>query len=154
MKIKKSYLSITSNKPEKQISLLARQYLLAADRCMDKKSFTYKQNFEALFVPAFVLSAFSAELSIKFILRSNNIKATGHKLKILFGKLPVDDQKEMYNLFEMQSDDFGKYLTDIDKVFEDWRYVYEENKNDQEIDPIFLRQFALGLLVVSKKYKK
>lgn len=120
---------------------LAREYLLAFNRCINVRDFTYKGVPELLVIPSIVCAAFSAEISMKVIIfESYNYQAEGHGLKNLFEKLPLKIKDNIILQIKAR-DNFESLLGEINNAFEKWRYIYE-NPRGNSIAIEFLYEFA------------
>lgn len=130
----------------------AVEYFLAGERCKEPLAFGQYSQHE-LGTPVVVLYAFSIELALKVLLgniskselqfsrEKSNISYEelniphGHKLKLLFAKLPQDSRDQLQYISakwstceqnETGRDDQKSILDGIDSAFEDWRYHFEK----------------------------
>ena len=101
-----------------------------------------------LLVPKLVNGAFSVELIIKAILVEQDIVYNNeHNLKILFEKLPLDIQNEIWGYLEEKAPEYSdetkrtNELLLMSDAFVQWRYCYE-GKSAPAFDARFLSAFA------------
>ena len=100
--------------------------------------------------PKIALLAFSCELFIKAILLCTiEMKdARGHDLKSLFEMLPDETKETFLSKWSSKYEkNFKEVLNENSRVFEQWRYAYEEEKIPAEVTDlenlaIFLKKNA------------
>jgi hypothetical protein len=88
----------------------------------------------SLFSPAIVMLAFSIELGLKAIIKSESGQDTrGHKIDELFKSLVQDSKNtitsEVCNQLKISDNEFAQLLTANATAFIDWRYFYENTRN-------------------------
>jgi DNA-binding phage protein len=121
------------------ISETANAYLLAAERCEEQRRINQNQ-VEWLLVPAVTNRAFSIELFLKEILKSDGISKKGHKLDQLFGALKQERKMQIIKQTGLDSQTFERDLRKISNAFVEWRYLFE--KNDIKIEWQFLQKLS------------
>ena len=101
-----------------------------------------------LSVPALVNGAFAVELTLKAILTKQKIEYKNeHNLKVLFDKLPLDIQKELWDFLEKKKPEYADYkkreteLIIMSDAFVKWRYCFE-GEGAPAFDTSFLSAFA------------
>ena len=79
--------------------------------------------------------ALSLELYFKYLIFAKNndlneLKKLGHKIDVLFDKVPADWKNSILDNITstMPESDFIETLKDFSEAFEIWRYVYEYNR--------------------------
>lgn len=122
-----------------QIKNTAFSFLLAADRCFEKRQLPNGQ-FQMPLVPAIVCSAFGIELCLKAIITVEKGKATGHELLKLFIKLSPQSKAALAAALCLEEKALRQKLGSISSAFVEWRYIYESQS--ASIDFEFLHQFA------------
>jgi hypothetical protein len=101
--------------------------------------------FKGSSVPPFVVNAsFSIELYLKTIHDAYGNKIRGHHLSIIYKKLPekgkeyflnaANDIRHLYKLKE--GSDIDTCIESLNEAFEQWRYLYEYDRIDTEIQSI------------------
>lgn len=109
-----------------------------------EKEIDRKDINEGIKIPQMVLQAFAAELYLKSLLFNDNTQVRGHELYDLFSQLNANIRHEIINdtikwitnLYperKITEQEFEIYLIEISKVFVDWRYVYEKESIDIDI---------------------
>ena len=115
------------------IVLIADDFYDAYLRCCEGKNPIQIDNvikYSACNVPAIVNGAFALELYFKSMLLS---ETRGHELKALFDVLSEDIKSDIKESTILQLEllawkkSFEEYLEDIDKIFEEWRYIHEKS---------------------------
>ena len=112
-------------------------FLEAYRRCMDETT----SSTEAMFIPALICAAFSAEVGIKALLLQSGKPAKGHDLLKLFNSLPAATKFEIFSNMRMEAPEFAANLRHIRDAFKDWRYMYEFN-DERFISIAFVANFA------------
>ena len=118
---------------------VSASFLEAYRRCMNGVE-TPGTNL-AMFVPALVCAAFSAEVGLKAILIHAGKSASGHDLLALFNQLPSESRDKVIQLVGMPLDLFNAHLHQAKDAFKDWRYVYEE-AGEKTVNLEFVASFA------------
>lgn len=124
------------------IANISKGFLLAAERCFEQRQLSDGQ-IQAPLVPGVVCTAFSIELSLKAVLTIENKESTGHKLNELYGKLSPDSQLVLQNSLSLRKSELWNKLTKVSKVFVKWRYIYESESIQLDID--FLKRLAVAV---------
>lgn len=94
-----------------------------------------------LIIPYMVNSAFACEIFLKALLDENKIRyGNTHELNKLFQKLPCNIKK--YFISKINVEDFQGKLKKCSKVFEEFRYLYENIYNSESIDMKFWEKFV------------
>lgn len=106
-------------------------------------------------VPAIVNLAFACELYLKGFFSG---KKSGHYLHTLFEEIPevirnVIRLECIQNGIASSEDGFNSRLLNISNAFAEWRYFYEDEKTDLELDLEFLKRFAFCLHEIKVFYK-
>ena len=116
----------------------ACNFYYAAKRClMDIK----QENIRYLVIPYMANSAFACEIFLKAIIEEKgNIYTPSHELYKLFNELLKDIKKKIKNKFKEEN--FEEKLRKCSKIFEDFRYLYENIYNSEEIDLNFWERFV------------
>ena len=113
----------------KQILNTSRSFLMAAQRCAEKRDNPAANSVSFLVAPAVVNAAFSCELSIKAILSYYKISFprgnSGHKIGCLFSHLPNVLQAKIK--MTVNTPDFCSNLQMISNSFVEWRYLFEQD---------------------------
>lgn len=117
----------------------ADSFWLAAARSFEQRRINPTQ-FQMLLIPGVVCSAFSIELGMKAILLSNGKPPKTHNLVKLFELLPSAIQDRVVGACAKTRKEFGTSLESAAKLFEEWRYVYE--LEEPQIDIQFLTKLA------------
>ena len=106
-----------------------------------------------LLVPMLVNGAFSIELTLKAILTKQEIEYKNeHNLKVLFDKLPLNIQKELWDYLEKKKPEYANTqkreaeLIIMSDAFVKWRYCYEESA--PAFDVSFLSAFANAAIYI------
>lgn len=94
--------------------------------------------------PFIVNAAFSIELYLKAINDCYGNKIRGHNLANLYNKIPADGKSyflkaatELRNRYELpQGTDINTCLESLSYAFENWRYIYEHNHIETELQSI------------------
>mgnify|MGYP000631005449 CR=1 FL=1 len=123
---------------EKQMLITARAFLKAANRCNEP---SYKEIGWAhpLIIPIVVNISFACELFMKTLLKISDDKLIGgHDLSKLFCSLPEKIQNDIIGSDDC--DRFALYLKQNSCLFEEWRYIYENQPRSINLD--FLFSFA------------
>lgn len=107
-----------------------------------------------LYVPMLVNGAFAVELILKAILTKQKIEYKNeHNLKVLFDKLPLDIQKELWDFLEKKKPEYADHkkreteLIIMSDAFVKWRYCFED-KNAPAFDSSFLSAFANAAIYI------
>lgn len=107
-----------------------------------------------LYVPMLVNGAFAVELILKAILTKQKIEYKNeHNLKVLFDKLPLDIQKELWDFLEKKKPEYAdskKRETELiimSDAFVKWRYCFEGN-GAPAFDTSFLSAFANAAIYI------
>ncbi|MFC3552500.1 HEPN domain-containing protein [Lysobacter cavernae] len=117
-------------------------FLEAYRRCMDETASSGKN--EAMFIPALVCAAFSAEVGLKALLLQAGKAARGHDLVRLFNRLPDELQLDIFGRMSMEASQFAANLNHVRDAFKDWRYMYEFN-DERFISVAFVSNFAAAV---------
>ena len=117
-------------------------FLEAYRRCMDETISSGKG--EAMFIPALVCAAFSAEVGLKALLLHAGRPARGHDLVKLFNRLTVEVQVDIFGRMGMEASQFAANLNHVREAFKDWRYMYEFN-DERSISIAFVSSFATAV---------
>ena len=117
-------------------------FLEAYRRCMDETIPSGKS--EAMFIPALVCAAFSAEVGLKALLLQAGKAARGHDLVKLFNRLPGEFQTDIFGRMGMDASQFAANLNHVREAFKDWRYMYEFN-DERSISIAFVANFAIAV---------
>jgi len=91
-------------------------------------------------VPGVVCTAFSIELGFKALIARTTPPPRIHDLKKLFEKLPQEIQDRVVTACSPTRATFDSSLAAIANVFEEWRYVYEQQT--VQLDMAFLQRLA------------
>ncbi len=123
-------------------------YFLAAERCVFDLEFG-KYPSHSVVAPKITNCAFSVELVLKTLLFCHGICVPRtHSIRKLYDRIPVDknaflqslaeDQYQMPPIPEYQMEGFAvpSTLDEIDKYFEDWRYVFEHEYLEASYDKV------------------
>lgn len=107
-----------------------------------------------LYVPMLVNGAFAVELTLKAILTKQKIEYKNeHNLKVLFDKLPLDIQKELWDFLEKKKPEYAdsqKRETELiimSDAFVKWRYCFE-GEGAPAFDTSFLSAFANAAIYI------
>ncbi len=122
-----------------QIKNTAFSFLLAADRCFEKRPLPNGQ-FQVPIVPAIVCTAFGIELCLKAIITIEKGQETGHELLKLFIKLSPQSKEALATALSLEEKTLSQKIGSISRAFIDWRYIYEEQS--KSIDYQFMHQFS------------
>lgn len=117
-------------------------FLEAYRRCMDETIQSGKN--EAMFIPALICAAFSAEVGLKALLLQAGKAAYGHDLVKLFKNLPDEVQMDIFGRMGMEAPQFAAQLSHVREAFKDWRYMYEFN-DERFISIAFVANFATAV---------
>ncbi len=105
-------------------------------------------------VPMLVNGAFSVELTLKAILTKQGIEYKNeHNLKVLFDKLPLNIQNELWDYLEKKKPEYAdtqKRETELiimSDAFVKWRYCFE-GKSAPSFDINFLSAFANAAIYI------
>lgn len=104
-------------------------------------------------ITATMLQGFAIEIGLKCILVKNAKITSGHALQDLFNGIPVDLKNEIRSSvcssINISSPEFDSLLLKNSKVFVDWRYFYEKDNLDSDIE--FLRHLLDSLKIILKR---
>lgn len=114
------------------------------------------------FTPFVVNAAFSIEVYLKTIHKMHGQERRGHSLNALYKSLPKEAKriieevahstKNNYNITE--NIEFINYLSNLDRAFEQWRYIYESDTEAIEfLKTIYIMQALDKACIVIKKSK-
>lgn len=106
-----------------------------------------------LLTPAAMNYSFSAELYLKYILIKEGKTKKGHNIKFLFHELSKESQEHIKKTINLPPFLFDKLLELNSNVFTEWRYLYEGNKGNLQVDFPFFRSLINGLISLSVKYQ-
>ncbi len=98
-----------------------------------------------LLVPAVVSTAFAVELYFKAIITLENGNARGHDLSVLFKHISATSQATLVAGVQHNHADFEKKLGAISSVFVEWRYIFEQQSANLDL------QFLTNLARESKR---
>lgn len=129
--------------PQKIINT-ANSFLLAADRALEQRSLGPGQ-LQMLLVPAVVSTAFAVELYFKAIITLENGNARGHDLSALFKLISATSQATLVAGVQHNHADFEQKLGAISSVFVEWRYIFEQQSANLDL------QFLTNLARESKR---
>jgi HEPN domain-containing protein len=118
-------------------------FLEAYRRCMEDRATQGKQ--EAMFIPALVCAAFSAEVGLKALLLQEGKAAKGHDLYELFAQLTDEHKQEIVRLVAQPIDQFQSNLRRVKDAFPEWRYFYEFN-DERSISVEFVARLANAIV--------
>lgn len=138
---------------------------------LGKKGFERKgdiENFEPQPFASIVNIAFSIELFLKYLIESNGQKGWGHDLLNLLNQLNDKQKQIIYiSIFAsyarkgkeelLKGDKMGVLLKNHSKIFEDFRYLYEDPGKLSKIgklDFAFLMDFAVIVKGVCEDERK
>ena len=116
-------------------------FLEAYRRCMTDSP----ETSEAMFIPALVCAAFSAEVGLKSLLLQAGKPVHGHDLFTLFEQLPPNSQSEIVQSVGLDPASFMANLTQIRNAFPEWRYIYEF-QTERMINVAFVANFAQAVV--------
>jgi len=100
---------------------------------------------EAMFIPALVCAAFSAEVGLKSLLLQAGKPARGHDLFALFEQLPSNNKTDIIRLVDLAPEAFLTNLAHIRDAFPEWRYMYEF-QDERMISIVFVAKFAAAVV--------
>ncbi len=116
------------------ISTQGALFLKASKRCFEQRGIG-SGKLEMFVQPGVVCLAFSIELNLKALITSEeNEPRNIHNLSKLFKSLNGKTQDEIIRQCELSKEDFLTSLGNIEVVFEDWRYVYEQGAVSLNMD--------------------
>ena len=124
----------------------ARGFQLAAERCLEERD---NPEQRTLPIQAIVNCAFACEVYLKAIYAFEHPEADklwGHHLDELYNQLPDAYKVKIENnlSFLYKKEDVGRLLQEFRKIFEEYRYIYEMEK-DNRIHYGFVLIFASAL---------
>lgn len=117
----------------------AESFWLAAARNFEQRRISPTQ-FQMLLIPGVVCSAFSIELGMKAILLRNGKPPKTHNMAKLFELLPSEIQNRVVGACGKPRKEFDTSLECAARLFEEWRYVYE--LEEPQVDIEFLTKLA------------
>lgn len=117
----------------------SKSFYLAFQRNMEQRPVSPGQ-VQLLVVPAVVCAAFSIELGLKALILQAGKPASGHKLAELFGKLDFPLQKTLVDGVGLDKAQFNVLLQAASNIFVEWRYLYEKDSANANIE--FLSKLA------------
>lgn len=120
----------------------SKSFYLAFQRNMEQRTVSPGQ-VQLLVVPAVVCAAFSIELGLKALLLQAGKQASGHKLAELFAKLESPMQQVLVEGVGLDKKQFSVSLEAASYIFVEWRYLYEKDSANADIE--FLSKLA-GIL--------
>lgn len=129
---------------------LSGSFWLAHQRCMEKRPLPNGQ-FQFPAVPAIICAAFSTEIGFKAIILSEGGQAFGHKLAELFGMLSPASQNFIITDTGVDRTTFDQSLQSVSNAFVEWRYVYEKQNAQVNID--FLSRLAAATQKASARVR-
>ena len=131
----------------KHIINTANSFLLAADRALEQRPVEHGQ-FQMLFVPAIMSTAFAVELYFKSIATLENGNARGHDLSVLFECLSPKSQATLIASFPIDTSAFKQKLKSISDAFVEWRYIFEQQSAN--LDFQFLKELAQASRLIAE----
>jgi HEPN domain-containing protein len=132
----------------KDVSQAAMACFFAAERC-ESPEWVGPNARQRLLGPTIFLLALAAELYLKTIFILEKGKHTrGHNLVALFKKASPESKKAVIARLGKWEPQFQPMLSKHANTFEDWRYAYENESPDAEIE--FLRAFATACRAVAE----
>ena len=138
---KKGYKDHNKIKPgeynTRQMMGTARAFLNAAKRCNDPPVQQLGWS-HPLIVPIITNAAFACELFLKTLLKKHSSLKQGHNLLELFQSIPEETKNEIIGSNDSQ--EFIEELNQISCLFEEWRYIYENQLRSLNLR--FLFDFA------------
>lgn len=127
----------------------ADSFWLAAARSLEQRRINPTQ-YQMLLIPGVVCSAFSIELGIKAILLRSGQPPKSHNLSKLFEALSPAIQDQVITACGKCRKDFDAALGQASALFEEWRYIYEiENP---QVDLEFLTHLADAVRVATDSH--
>ena len=108
-------------------------FYLAYQRCLEQRPLPNGQ-VQFLAVPAIVCAAFPIELGLKSLVLRAGGAASGHKLKELFGALEPPTQQLIIAAVGLARPEFDSSLEAASNTFVEWRYVYEQESANANIE--------------------
>ena len=124
---------------QKRAKDTANSFWMASARCMEQRRISPTQ-FNMPLVPGVVCAAFSIELGFKSLVARTASPPKTHDLKKLFELLPQATQDRIVTACSPTRAVFNMSIAAVANVFEEWRYVYEQDK--VELDMAFLQRLA------------
>ncbi|MDN0032388.1 hypothetical protein QVN85_05685 [Oscillibacter valericigenes] len=130
---------------EKQMLAIARAFFKAANKCNEP---SYKEMgwTHPLLIPIVVNISFACELFIKALLKINDLSIKReHDLSKLFCSLPETVRNEIIG-----SDDRDKFTFRLKQnscLFEDWRYIFENQPRSIDLDFLFAFAEKMSCLI-------
>lgn len=98
--------------------------------------------FQLPIVPAVVCAVFSVEIGFKAIILSEGGAASGHELARLFKKISPVTQNLILREVGLDLAAFNTTLNSISNAFVKWRYIYE--KDSAQVDINFVKKLAIA----------
>lgn len=123
----------------------ASSFLVAANRCNEKRQLSDPNSFEWPVTPTIVCYAFSTELYLKaiFAAENNNKNFEGHGLLVLFNKISSPARDQLAQGMGSNVDTLRQRVDAANSSFVDWRYIHEKESLQSDVD--FLGAFAHAL---------
>lgn len=117
----------------------ADSFWLAAARNMEQRMLRPGQ-FQMLLIPGVVCMAFSIELGMKALLPKGTAAPRTHDLNTIFSMLDSSVRGQIIAACERGEAEFNALLKKVARAFEEWRYVYEQERPEIELG--FLQKLA------------
>lgn len=130
---------------------LSSAFWIASQRCMEARP-SSAGHIEFPVVPGIVNAAFSIELGLKAIVRSEKGEDTvigGHRLANLFKSISAETQDLLIAESGFTREVFQTSLESISNAFADWRYVFEKTELHIHFD--FLTALGAATQVASAR---
>ena len=124
---------------QKRAKDTANAFWMASARCMEQRRISPAQ-FNMPLVPGVVCAAFSIELGLKSLVAKTKQPPKTHDLRKLFELLPQEIQDRLVVACSPTRAAFNSSIAAISNVFEEWRYVYEQET--VQLDMAFLQRLA------------
>jgi hypothetical protein len=128
---------------------VADSFWFAATRNLEQRRLSPTQ-FQSLLIPGVVCLAFAVELGMKAMISRNSAPKKTHDLSRLFSQLPQEVQEKLVAASGKPQVAFDNSLKAAATIFEDWRYVYE--LENPQVDLEFLTKLADATRLATDEY--
>ncbi len=123
-----------------KVKQIANGFITGAERCMEIRTKS-DGTFESALIAGVVCKAFSIELLFKAaLLKERGEPVHGHELKKLYDDLSDESKLRLQRTLSLEQDSLEQKIDAVSKAFVKWRYIFESETTDLDIN--FLNSLA------------